>query len=136
MKKIVWGVLIQFFTLIALASCASMPREPISEGDLSYLTGKWEGRRNVRQGTFRTEMEIYNDSLPLKGKVIWHDVKRKGSGTYTWEFMEGMIKDGKLYVKRGQNYVELSLYKGDGKMKLDGVVFTEGYEGTIILFKK
>jgi len=136
MKKIVWGVLIQFFTLIALASCASMPREPISEGDLSYLTGKWEGRRNVRQGTFRTEMEIYNDSLPLKGKVIWHDVKRKGSGTYTWEFMEGMIKDGKLYVKRGQNYVELSLYKGDGKMRLDGVVFTEGYEGTIILFKK
>jgi hypothetical protein len=136
MKKIVWGVLIQLLIAIALASCASMPREPISEGNLSYLTGKWEGRRNVRQGTFRVEMEIYNDTLPLKGKFIWHDVKRKGSGTYTWEFMQGMIKDSNLYIKRGQNYFELSLHKGDGKMKLEGVFFNEGYEGTIILYKK
>jgi len=112
MKKIIWGVFIQLLIAIALASCVSMPREPISEGNLSYLTGKWEGRRYVRQGTFRTEMEIYNYTLPLKGKIIWHDVKRKGSGTYSWDFMQGMIKDGKLYVKRGQNYSELSLYKG------------------------
>ena len=136
MKKIVWGVFIQFFTLIALASCASMPREPISEGNLSYLTGKWEGRRYVRQGTFRTEMEIYNDTLPLKGKLIFHEVKRKTGGTYTWEFMQGMIKDSNLYIKRGQNYFELSLHKGDGKMKLEGDLFVEGYEGTITLYKK
>ena len=136
MKKIVWGVFIQLLILIALASCASMPREPISEGNLSYLTGKWEGKRYVSKGTFRTEMEIYNDTLPLKGKFIWHEVKRKRGGTYTWEFMQGMIKDSKLYIKRGQNNVELSLYKGDGKMKLEGVFFTEGYEGTITLYKK
>ena len=136
MKRIVWGVFIQFFILIALASAASMSREPISQSNLSYLTGKWEGKRYVKGNTFRTEMEIYNDTLPLTGKFIWHEVKRKTGGTYTWEFMQGMIKDGKLYVKRGQNYFELSLYKGDGKMKLEGVYFTEGYEGTILLFKK
>jgi len=136
MKKIVWGVFIQFFILIALASSASMPREPISEGNLSYLTGKWEGKRYVRGGTFRTEMEIYNDTLPLKGKFIFHEVKRKGGGTYTWEFMQGMIKDGNFYVKRGQNYYKLSLHKGDGKMKLEGDFFAEGNEGTITLYKK
>jgi len=136
MKKIVWGVFIQLLIAIALASCASMPREPISEGNLSYLTGKWEGRRYVRQGTFRTEMEIYNDTLPLKGKLIFHEVKRKTGGTYTWEFMQGMIKDSNLYIKRGQNNIELSLHKGDGKMKLEGDLFVEGYEGTITLYKK
>jgi len=91
MKEIVWGVFIQFFILIALASCASMPREAISEGNLSYLTGKWEGKRYLKGYTFRTEMEIYNDTLPLKGKFIFHEVKRKTGGTYTVEFMQGMI---------------------------------------------
>ena len=136
MKKIVWGVFIQFFILIALASSASMAIEPISEGNLSDLTGKWEGKRYVRGGTFRTEMEIYNDTLPLKGKFIFYDVKRKGGGTYSWEFMQGMIKDGKFYVKRGQNYFKLSLHKGDGKMKLEGDQFVDGNEGTITLYKK
>jgi len=136
MKKIVWGVFIQFFILIALASAASMAIEPISEGNISDLTGKWEGKRYTKKGTFRTEMEIYNDTLPLKGKFIWHDVKRKGGGTYTWDFMQGMIKDGKFYVKRGQNHFELSLHKGDEKMKLEGVYFTDGHEGTITLYKK
>jgi hypothetical protein len=81
-------------------------------------------------------MEIYNDTLPLKGKLIFHEVKRKTGGTYTWEFMQGMIKDSNLYIKRGQNNVELSLHKGDGKMKLEGDLFVEGYEGTITLYKK
>jgi len=113
-----------------------MSREPISEGNLSYLTGKWEGRRYVKGYNFRTELEIYNDTLPLKGKFIFHEVKRKTGGTYTVEFMHGMIKDSNFYLKRGQNYFELSLHKGDGKMKLEGDFFSEGYEGTITLYKK
>jgi hypothetical protein len=136
MKKIVGRVLIQLLIAIALASCASMPREPISEGNLSDLRGEWKGSRTVRQGTFRTEMEIYNESLPLKGKFIFHEVKRKTGGTYTLEFMQGMIKESNLYVTRGQNYFELSLHKGDGKMKLEGDFFAEGIEGTITLYKK
>jgi hypothetical protein len=50
--------------------------------------------------------------------------------------MQGMIKDSNLYIKRGQNNIELSLHKGDGKMKLEGYLFVEGYEGTITLYKK
>ena len=136
MKKIVWGVFIQLLICIAFASCASMPIEPISKGNLSDLRGKWEGLRTLTGGTFRTEMEIYNDTLPLKGKFIFHDVKRKTGGTYTWEFMQGMIKDSNLYITRGKSYYELSLHKGDGKMKLQGDFFAEGYNGTITLYKK
>lgn len=140
MKKIIFlGVFIQIFILIGLASYAGMTREPISEGNLSDLKGKWEGWRTLA-GTrdFRTELEIYNDTLPLKGKFIFHDVKRRGmtSGTNTMEFGEGTIKDNNFYLKQGENYWELSLHKGDGKMKLEGDFYNKGARGTMTFNKK
>jgi hypothetical protein len=139
MKKIVfWGVFIHVFILIALVSCASMKREPISEGNLSDLRGKWEGWRSISGRDLRTEMEIYNDTLPLKGKFIFHDVKRKDKigGTFTSEFKQGMIKDNKFYLKQGQDYFELSLHKGDGKLKLKGNFSSSVHNGTLTLSKK
>jgi hypothetical protein len=138
MKKIVsWGVFI-LFILIGLESYAAMTKEPISEGNLSDLKGKWEGWRTLRGRDLRTELEIDNDTLPLKGKFIFHDLQRKGkmSGTYILEFNQGMIKDNNLYLKHGQDYFELSLRKGDGKMKLEGDFYSMGYGGTITLNKK
>jgi hypothetical protein len=138
MKKIVfWGVFI-LIILIGLASYAAMTKEPISESNLSDLKGKWEGWRTLTGSDFRTELEIYNDTLPLKGKFIFHDVKRKGmmSGTNTSEFEQGMIKDNNFYLKRGENEFELSLHKGDGKMKLEGDFYLTGNRGTMILNKK
>jgi hypothetical protein len=139
MKKIVfWGVFIQICILIALVSSASMTREPISEGNLSDLNGKWKGWRTVSGGNYRTEMEIYNDTLPLKGKFIFYDLQRrkKLGQTVVLEFKQGMIKDNNLYIKEGQNYFELSLYKDDGKMKLEGDFDSIGINGIITLNKK
>jgi hypothetical protein len=86
----------------------------------------------------RTELEIDNDTLPLKGKFIFHDLQRKGkmSGIHTLEFNQGTIKEGNLYLKHGQDSFGLALHKGDGKMKLEGDFNSMGYRGTISLDKK
>jgi hypothetical protein len=138
MKKIVFLGAFVLIILVGLASYAAMTKEPISEGNLSDLKGKWEGWRTLRGRDLRTELEIYNDTLPLKGKFLFHDLQRKGkmSGTYTLEFNQGMIKNDNLYLKHGQDYFELSLHKGDGKMKLEGDFYSMGHEGTISLNKK
>jgi len=118
MKKILFGGFFILIILVGLVSYAAMTKETISEGNLSDLKGKWEGWRTLTGGDFRTELEIDNDTLPLKGKFTFHDVRRKGkmSGTNTMDFENGKIKDNNFYVKRGENEIELSLHKGDGKM--------------------
>jgi hypothetical protein len=139
MKKVViWGVFIPILILVGLASYAAMTKVAISEGNLSELKGKWGGWRTLRGRDFRTELEISNDTLLLKGKFIFHDLQRKGktSGTYTLEFKQGMIKDGNLYLEHGQDYFELSLHKDDGKMRFGGDFNSMGHSGTISLNKK
>ncbi|MBS3919509.1 MAG: hypothetical protein KG012_11555 [Deltaproteobacteria bacterium] len=141
MKKIVfWGVFIQIFILIGLVSYAAMTKEPISEGNLSDLKGKWEGWRTLTRGDYRTELEIYNDTLPLKGKIIFHDVDRRGkmSGTNDVGFEQGKIRDNNFYLKwaGGKGEVDLSLYKDGGKMKLEGDCYLWGSRGTMSLKKK
>ena len=142
MKRIVfWGIFIQVFILMGLVSYAAMTREPISKGNLCDLKGKWEGWRTVGVGgshNARTELEIYNDTLPLKGKFLFEQIKRqdRGGGTGTMEFKAGKIENGNFYLKAGQNYWELSLHKDDGKMKLEGDFYFRGAKGTMSLKKK
>lgn len=139
MKKIVFGGVFILIILVGLVSYAAMTKEPISESNLSDLKGNWEGWRTLTGGDFRTELVIDNDTLPLKGKFTFHDVKRKGkmSGTNDAEFKQGKIKNNNFYLKwGGNNEVELSLHKGDGKMKLEGDLYFAGNRGTMTLNKK
>lgn len=138
MKKIVFGGVFILIILVGLVGYAAMTKEPISESNLSDLKGKWEGWRTLTGGNLRTELEIDNDTLPLQGKFIYHDVKRQGkmSGTNTMGFKNGRIKDNNFYVKRGETEIELSLHKGDGKMKLEGSFYFAGNRGTMELNKK
>jgi hypothetical protein len=45
----------------------------MTPNDLSLLKGEWQGSRDIRLAHARTidftEMEIFNDSIPLKGKI-------------------------------------------------------------------
>jgi len=130
------------FALMVVVSYAAMTKESLSPNNVSDLKGKWEGWRTGAVGAagLRTELEIYNDTLPLKGKITFHDVKRRGMkdavGDFIQELNGTITNDGNLYSKSGQNYVELSLYKGDGKMKLDGDFYFMGAKGTMTLNKK
>jgi hypothetical protein len=124
MKRMIFtGCAILVFASMILVSYADMTREPISTSNLSDLKGKWVGSRTLGPSTaLNTEMEISNDSLPLQVKFIFHDVRRLGkSGTTEIRNFKGKINDQGNLVVTGTNFeVELSLYKDEGKMKLEG----------------
>jgi hypothetical protein len=141
MRKIVfpWGVILLTIS-IALVSYAEMEKIAISEGNLADLKGKWTGSRTLGMGIQRnTDFEISNDSLPVQGKFIFYDFMRSGrrGETEIIDFKNGKINDqGNLLIVGSNMEVELSLYKDDGKMKLEGNFFWTGAKGTMSFKKK
>ena len=69
---------ISFFLLVFLSgACATVSQKTaMTPNDLSVLKGEWQGSRDIRLAHARTidfaEMEIFNDSIPLKGKITIH----------------------------------------------------------------
>ena len=140
MKRLIflWGITLLIISM-ALVSYAEMQKIALSEGNLADLKGKWIGSRTVGPGTVKnTDLEISNDSLPLEVKIIFYDVKKGGKtmGTEIKDF-KGKINDqGNLFHQGPNNEVELSLYKDDGKMKLEGTYYWFGSKGTMSFKKK
>ncbi len=143
MKKIIflWGVILLIISM-ALVSYAKMEKVAISKGNLADLKGEWVGTRTTGPGRdFNTDLEILNDTLPVQGKFIFYD-HRKGGRTSTPEtaivdFKNGKINDqGNLLIKGSNFEAELSLYKDDGKMKLEGNFSWVGLRGTMSFKKK
>ena len=110
----------------------------ITKSNTCLLKGKWEGvtsfgsvANNVR---VPTTMEIYNDTVPLKGKLTMHNVPpavfnlfvpkpNTLSGDATIEFVDGNINErGNLVGKQGGNYFELTLVVGP-KLRMDGWIY-------------
>ena len=133
------GIILLFITM-GLLSCATLPKKLITGNDLPILKGKWDGTRTVGTGvTALTELEIYNDTIPLKGKLMAHNVLVRGAsgGTVTLDFNNGLINpEGNFIIKSGQDVIELSLYQGEGKMKLQGDYYMMGAKGMLVLYKK
>jgi hypothetical protein len=141
MKRIIfpWGVILLIISM-ALVSYAKMEKIAISEGNLPDLKGKWTGSR-IGGGGMRlnTDFEISNDSLPVQGRFIFYDVMRSGrrGETQIIDFKNGKINDqGNLLITGSNIEVELSLYKDDGKKKLEGNYFWTGAKGTMSFKKK
>jgi len=134
-----WGVILLIISL-ALVSYAKMEKIAISKDNLADLKGNWIGSRMVGPGTrLNTDFEISNDSLPIQGKFIFYDVKRSGKASTTQiiDFKNGKINDeGNLLILGSNIEVDLSLYKDDGKMKLEGNYFWMGVKGTLLFKKK
>lgn len=120
--------------------CATAPPKAISQSDLAALKGNWEGERVVAVGTSAlTDLEIYNDRLPLQGKMTFYSILVRGTGgrQESLAFKNGIInKEGDLMIREGDNVIELSLYGGEGKMKLDGTYFYKGFRGKLYFNKK
>jgi hypothetical protein len=141
MKRIIfpWGVILLIISM-ALVSYAKMEKIAISEGNLPDLKGKWTGSRIMGAGTrLNTDFEISNDSLPVQGKFIFYDVMRSGrrGETQIIDFKNGKINDqGNLLITGSNIEVELSLYKDDGKKKLEGNFFWTGKKGTMSFTKE
>ena len=139
MKRLMIALLAVFFLL---GACATVPIKPIAASDLPNLKGKWEGTRELVLGFHRTfaftEMEIFSDTLPVKGKVIIYVQEYIGTEPRTYMFDDGEIdQEGNLIVRLPEdNLMKLSFYSGEAKKTLYGN-FSHGRQvGKIVLHKK
>ena len=142
MKKMSFsGCIILFLASMVFVSYAEVQKIALSKGNLADLKGKWVGSRTVgpSAGT-NTDLEIFNDSLPLKCKFIlydWTGIRGTGQTKTLDRNLEGRINDqGNLFVIGGDVEVELSLYDDDGKKKLEGNYSWAGKRGTMSFKKK
>jgi hypothetical protein len=140
MKRMIfsWCIILVLASMV-FVSYAKMEKTAISEGNLADLKGKWVGSRTVGMMTSNTDLEISNDSLPVQGKLIFRDIVIPGRPVQTAiiDFKNGKINDqGNLLIIGPNNEVELSLYKDDGKMKLEGNFSWMVSRGTMSFKKK
>ena len=121
--------------------CFLSPRQQstITNYNICLLKGKWEGSATFgsvgNNHKVPTTMEIYNETVPLKGKLTMHHVPpavfnlfvpkpKTFSGDATMEFEDGTINEsGNLLVKQGENYFELNLKIAPNQLRLDGSIY-------------
>ena len=140
MKRMIFlGGIILVLASMVFVSYAEMQKIALSEGNLADLKGKWVGSRSTAKRVgINTDLEIFNDSLPVQGKLTFYNVTKPGGKSDTTEIRDfkGKINDqGNLFFKGPNNEVELSLYKDGDKMKLEGNFYWFGSSGTMS-FKK
>ena len=143
MKRMIFlGCIILVLASMVFVSYAEMQKIALSKGNLADLKGKWTGSRDTEARIgLNTDLEISNDSLPVEGKLTFYNVRKKGRGassdeTQIVDFKAKINDQGNLFFKGRNNEVELSLYKDDGKMKLEGSFYWFGSKGTMSLKKK
>jgi hypothetical protein len=124
---------------MALVSYAKMEKTAITESNLADLKGIWIGMRTYGGNEQKnTNLIISNDSLPLACKFTFYNVRygnRPGT-TVPVDFLGKINDQGNLLFEGPEINVELSLYKDDGKMKLEGKYFWTGINGTMWFKKK
>ncbi len=140
-----------------IAGCATVPTTTkiLTKNNLSILEGRWEGSAVFAGGVHTTiTLDIYNDSLPLKGKISIQNIPREAANIFSggfegsgWEsyFDTGTITDkGGLIIRgRGGNFGEFSLIEGEskrsvleGESKLDGWFYLWGAKGAATLYSR
>ena len=158
MKKI--SCLIAVLLLLVgaiIAGCATAPTTMtiLTKNNLSILEGRWEGSAVFARGVHTTiTLDIYNDSLPLKGKISIQNIPREAANIFPGGFEEsgwdsyfdtGTITDkGGLIIRgRGGNFGEFSLIEGEskrsvleGESKLDGWFYLWGSKGAATLYSR
>jgi hypothetical protein len=154
MKKTVCfkGVLL-LLSLLILAGCATLSqkpeRTPLTLDSVPGLKGQWFGTAVYLTGeTVPTLMEIYNDTVPIEGKINMTSVPVRvqdripagmggSSGTAVIEFRKGTITDqGTLLIITGESVTEFSLYTEGTRPRLEGWFYYYGAKGNLTLYKK
>jgi hypothetical protein len=138
-----------FLVSVVLVSCAPV-KTVITTSNLPTLRGTWQGWTTFSsfQGDpVLTTMEINNDTVPIKGKIILYNVPQKiadifpgvaipAGNNITIDFANGEISSqGTLIGQSGKNFLELTLLAGE-KPKMSGWFYYYGSKGTVELTKK
>ncbi len=116
--------------------CASLPIKQILGEDLADLKGKWEGIRNstgkyslnALEG-LRTELEIKNDSLPVKASLLFYETKK---GTIEYPILLD-IAGGKLVSKK--HNVILTFCRKGSRLRLKGQMEVGNYYEELAFWK-
>lgn len=158
MKKIPCLIAVLLLLVEAIITgCATVPTTTIilTKTNVQILEGRWEGSAVFAGGVHTAvTLDIYNDSLPLKGKVSIQNIPMESANIFPdgfegsgWEsyFDTGNITDkGGLIIRgRGGNFGEFSLIEGKSKWsliedesKLDGWFYLWGAKGAVTLHKR
>jgi len=137
MKKLMIGLMAGIFMF---GSCASIPKKSLTTADLTNLKGRWEGTREIILDRTPVqsymEMEIFNDSLPLRGEVKVEMIYEKKMAVYPFE--NGIINDqSNLSIPLAEDLsLDLSYHPTEGKNRLQGDYLTKRTHGVVILDKK
>jgi hypothetical protein len=138
MKK--FGMVFFLMVLLGGACAAGSQKLAMTPNDLSWLKGEWEGSRDITFDRLRsvdfTRMEIFNDSIPLKGRMTI--AYMGGSDTRHYSFENGSIDgNGNLSIDLSEaDRVNLSLYREGSKAKLAGSFKHRENTGKLTLYKK
>ncbi len=129
-KKMIFLCAVSFLAFVILLGCATLPVKPITQADLPDLKGEWKGSYDDRGGTYTQPMELILDE-GLRGSWTFHHASRPPE---TFPFY-GKIENGRIVYSFPGGRVNLSLRKGEGKMKLEGDYEAERSAGRISLNK-
>ena len=129
-----------------IPGCATVPttKTTFTKDNLPILQGRWEGSAVFGVGAARTTLilDIYNNSLPLRGKVSIQNIPEDAADIFPdgfegneWEsyFDTGTITDkgGLMIWGRGGNFGEFTLIEGKSKDSLiEGK--SKGSQGSLI----
>jgi hypothetical protein len=153
MKKGIFltGVSLALISMVLLG-CASLQvqKTAVTKANLAMVKGTWSGWTtfsSYQSNPVLTTMEIYNDAVPLQGKIVLNslpdrvaasfpaDAKTAGNDV-TIDFKNGKISDqGTLIGQTGENFLELTLLVGE-KTKMSGWFYYYGAKGTADFTKK
>lgn len=154
MKKVICfvGTSLLLISIISMA-CVSTKIKPeaITNYNMCLLKGKWEGSSTfgsvANSIQVPTTMEIYNETVPLKGKLTMHNVPRTlltqlnqlpakptPSGDVTFEFRDGNINEqGNFMSNQRENHIELTLKIGGAKLRMDGLIHLSSLNSSVTL---
>ncbi len=120
----------------------------ITKHNVCLLKGTWEGSSTfggvANKIQAPTTMEIYNDAVPLRGKLTIHNAPpavpnlsaakpNTLSGDVTIEFRDGNINESGNFVgKQGEKHFELTLIVGQ-KLKMDGWIYYASLNPSVTL---
>jgi len=130
-RMMILGFVILFWVPVVFWGCATVPVKPITQEDLADLKGKWKGFYQDRKtSTYVQPIELEIEEIEdykAKGKTIWSHADRPPTSIPFY----GKIENGRLVG----GYINLSLRKGGGKMKLEGEYRIQQWEGTVSMNK-
>src|SRR4030067_2988166 len=90
MKKVPCLIVLLLLLVEAIiAGCATVPTTTtiLTETNLRILRGRWEGSAVFAGGVHTAvTLDVYNDSLPLKGKVSIENIPRESANIFPGGF--------------------------------------------------